>query len=171
MKRLIICYLLILPSTLLYLGNCSSEESYEWYLQAHVNILTPTSDNSFSFYERSTINYDEMDQEIIWVISANDPSVPFGISISWKESFISGPGSFQVGEDFPDFFMMIMKIHPTEPGVIIGYFVYEGIITFTQIGYQSGDIIEGTFDQLRVHESEVDEYIEVDDGIFRSQVL
>jgi hypothetical protein len=65
---------------------------------------------------------------------------------------------------------VIGKAHPTEPGWFTYYFVYEGIITFTQVGYQSGDIIEGTFDQLYVYDWEVEEYIEVNDGSFRCQV-
>ena len=171
MKKLILCYLLILTATLSFIGNCGNNDAYEWYIRAQVKIVTPTSEDSFSFDERCNITSDEIDQDIRWAIEASDMSAPFfGIAISWKESFISGPGTFQVDEGDFNLLPVIGRADPTAPGWYIYYFIDEGIITFTQVGYQSGDIIEGTFDQFRVYDWELEENIEVDNGTFRCRV-
>ncbi len=171
MKKLIPLFLLLLPAVIFsFGGSCGGNETYEWYIRAQVNIVTPTSEDSFSFNERCNITSDEIDQDIRWVIEASGMSVPFGIAIVWRESFISDPGTFQAFEGYSNLYIIIMRADPIEPGWFIYYPVEEGIITFTQVGYQSGDIIEGTFDQLRVYDWELEEYIEVDDGTFRCQV-
>jgi hypothetical protein len=152
-------------------GNCGNNETYEWYIRAQVKIVTPTSEDSFSFDERCNIFSTESDQDIQWVIEASDMSVPFfGIAIGWEESFISGPGTFQVDEGDSNLVPVIGREHHTKLGWIRYYFVDEGIITFTQVGYQSGDIIEGTFDQFRVYDLGLEENIEVDNGTFRCRV-
>ena len=171
MKRFIPLVLLLLPAVLFSFGaGCGGNEAYEWYIRAQVNIVTPTSEDSFSFNERCNIRSYRIDQDIHWNIEASDMSVPFGIVINWKESRISGPGTFQVDEVYPNLVIFVARANHPEPDVITFYFVDEGIITFTQVGYQSGDIIAGTFDQLRMYDSELDENIEVDNGTFRSQV-
>ena len=171
MKKLIPLSLLLLPAVIFsFGGSCGGNETYEWYIQAQVNIVTPTTEDSFSFDERCYLFSDEIDEETYWEIDAIDRSMPFGIYIIWKESFITGPGTFQAFEGYSNLYIIILRADPIEPGWFIYYSVEEGIITFTQVGYQSGDIIEGTFDQLRVYDWELEEYIEVDDGTFRCQV-
>jgi hypothetical protein len=133
-------------------------------------IISQTSTDSFFFNEFCKISYYEIDQDKQWSIEAYDWNMPFMIGLIWNESFISGPGSFQAFEGYDELSTWIMRAHPTDPGWYSFYSVNEGIVTFTQVGYQSGDIIEGTFDQLRVYDWEADERIEVDDGSFLFRV-
>lgn len=171
MKTLIpFFYLFLLTITLLFVGNCGSNEAYEWYIRAQVKIVTPTSEDSFSFDERCHLVSGEIDEETYWEINAVDRSVPFGIYIGWKESFVTGPGTFQAESGFQSLYIWLMQEDPTDPGWYIYSEVDEGSVTFTQIGYQNGGIIEGSFDQLYLYEWGVETQIEVDNGIFRCQV-
>ena len=96
-------------------------------------------------------------------------SVPFGIYIGWKESFITGPGTYQVDKGSLNLYIVLMRAHPTKPGWFRYTWLNEGSVTFTQVGYQSGDLIEGIFDQLLLESDTSDEtiHIEVNEGVFR----
>ena len=171
MKTIITFFLLfLLTITLSILGNCGGNEPYEWYIRAQVKIITPTSEDNFSFYEPCHLFSSEIDQETYWEIDAIKSKPPFGIYICWKESFITGPGTFQIEEGFQTLFILLMRAHPTEPGWNRYSEVDEGSVTFTQIGYQSGDIIEGSFDQLYLYDWDAETHIEVDNGTFRCRV-
>ena len=173
MKKIIPLFLLLLPVIIFsFVGNCGGNETYEWYVRAQVKIVTPTSEDSFSFDERCYLFSDKIDQETYWEIDAIDSSVPFGIYIYWKESFITGPGTFQVDDGgLSNLDIWIMRASPIEPGWFRYSEVDEGSVTFTQVGYQSGDIIEGSFDQLYIYDWDVDTHIEVNNGTFRCQVM
>jgi hypothetical protein len=162
--------LLLLTVTLLFVGNCGNNDAYEWYLRAQVKIVTPTSEDSFSFDEPCHLFTGEIDDEIYWEIDAIDQSVPFGIYIGWKESFIAGPGTFQVERGFQTLYVWLMRADPYEPGWYMYSEIDEGSVTFTQVGYQSGDAIEGSFDQLYLYDWGAETHIEVNNGTFRCRV-
>jgi hypothetical protein len=156
----------LLTITFLFLENCGGNETYERYIRAQVKIVTPTSEDSFSFDEPCYLFSSEIDQETYWEIDAIDSIVPFGIYICWKESFIIGPGTFQLEEGSQTLFIWLMRAHPTKPGWYRYSEIEEGSVTFTQIGYQSGDIIEGSFNQLYLSDLDVEMHIEVNNGTF-----
>jgi len=143
-------FFLLLPLTviLLFVGNCGNQESYEWYIRAQVKIVTKTSEDSFSFYEPCYLFSVVIDTETFWEIDAIDESMPFGIYIAWKESFITGPSTFQIENGIQNLSIVLMREDPFKTGWYLYTEVEEGSVTFTQVGYQSGDIIEGSFDQL-----------------------
>ena len=56
MKKLIpLLLLLLLVVIFSFGGNCSDYETSEWYIRAQVKIVTPTSEDSFSFDERCNL--------------------------------------------------------------------------------------------------------------------
>ena len=169
MDRFILFVLIFIPAVFFSLSvGCVNNLDYEWYIQAQVKIVTPSSENSFTFDEPCYIFSYEVDQDTRWDIYATDMDTPFGISISWKESFLSGPDSFQASDEIS---ISITRENPN-PGYSMRISdVDEGNITFTQVGYQSGDIIEGTFDQLRLDEWDIEKNIEINGGVFRCKVM
>lgn len=162
--------LLLLTVTLMFAGNCGNNEAYEWYLRAQVKIVTPTSEDSFNFDEPCYLFTGEIDDETYWEIDAIDRSVPFGIYIGWKESFVTSPGTFQAERGFQTLYIWLMRAHPSEPGWYRYSEIDEGSVTFTQVGYQSGDIIDGSFDQLYLYDFDAETNIEVNNGTFRCRV-
>ena len=169
MKRFILPILWAIPAALFSFGSgCVTGLPSEWYMQAYVQIVTATSETGFTFHEPCFSFSYEIDQDTRWHLYANDMDMPFGISISWKESSLSGPGSFQAHEEIS---IWIMRENPDPEWWSRSSPVDEGLITFTQVGYRSGDVIEGTFDGLRLSEWDMEKDIEVRGGVFRCRIM
>jgi hypothetical protein len=69
-----------------------------------------------------------------------------------------------------DSYAWFMRADPIEPGWYRYSELDEGSIIFFQVGYQSGDIIEGSFDQLQLYDWDADTLIEVSNGTFCCRV-
>ena len=171
MKTLVrFLFTVLLTITLPVVIGCGSKEDFNQYMRAQVKITTQTSENSFGFDERCYLFSDVIDGETYWEIDATDMKVPFGIYIGWKESFISGPGTYQIESGFQNRFAVIMRADPFQPGWYEYSEAQSGSVTFTHLGYRGGDTIKGTFDRVSLYDYDEDTLIEVNNGTFRCRV-
>jgi hypothetical protein len=139
-------------------GNGAGEGDPEYYIRATV---TMTDGTTFEFYERCDVSDLEMSGEVTWGIQAVDPSVPVGLVISWKETWITGPGTHDVNEGLMDLTTMVVREHPTDPSQIRMSGATDGTLVFEQVGYSSGSLIDGTFDNVRLDRDEPDDTVHI----------
>ena len=139
------------------------------FIQAQVAI---EGGDTFQFREPCTTTSVDFAGETSWSAEARDVARPFGFVLSWRESFVTGPGSFGPNEGVGDLDLFLVRAHPTEPGNVRASGVSEGQVVFEQVGYEPGDAIEGTFDGIVLDRNEPDDvvHIEADSGIFRCRV-
>ena len=149
--------------------NGGTDADAEYFIRASV---TMTDGSSFEFHEACVVSQTTVSDESTWGLEAMDPTVPFGLVFFWKEEYITGPGSHDVNEGLMDMSTMVVREHPTDPSQIRMSGVSEGTIVFEQIGYDTGDLIEGTFDDIRLDRDETDDtvHIQVVDGSFHCRI-
>lgn len=150
-------------------GSGPGDDPPEFYIRATV---TMTDGTTFEFNEPCRVSDLEMNDEVTWGIEAVNPAVPFGLVISWKETWITGPGTHDVSEGLMDLSTMVVREHPTDPTQIRMSGATDGTLVFEQIGYSSGDLIGGTFDNVRLDRDEPDDTVHIlaVNGQFHCQV-
>lgn len=120
-----------------------------------------TDGTTFEFNERCTVTPVTISDETTWSIEASDPSVSFGLVFSWKETYITGPGTHDANEGLFDLSTMVVREHPTDPTRISMSSAGEGTVVFEQIGYSPGSLIEGTFDDVRLDRDDLDDTVHI----------
>jgi hypothetical protein len=106
-------------------------------------------------------------QENIFGFEGVDRAAPFGILATWDRTVVAQPGTFDAS-DSGMALMWVLRQHPTDASSVRISTVSSGVITFTAVGYESGDLIEGTFDDVILVRNDVDDMVNIrlDDGTF-----
>jgi len=163
---------LLVAVTALALAGCGSDgggPDPEHYIQMQVSI---DGADPIDFMETCTTTRMEFDGEVYWGLEAKDIGRPLGIVITWKQTFVPGPGSYPACSGLSDISTSIVRAHPTDPDSIRISTVGEGEIIFDQVGYTSGDPIAGTFGGVRMERDDPDDTIVItaEDGVFSCRV-
>jgi hypothetical protein len=105
-------------------------------------------------------------------IGGTDQGRPFGIAATWNSTVVLEPGTFDAATGVQNVLMFIMREHPTDPEMIRISSVNSGTITIDTLGYESGDVISGTFDDVVMMRDEPDDMVNIrlDDGSFSCTV-
>jgi hypothetical protein len=107
-----------------------------------------------------------------WAIEGYDQERVFGAIATWDRSVVAQPGMFSADDLADSVLMFIVREHPTDPSMVRLSSVNSGSIVFTEIGYDSGDRIAGTFDDVQMMRDDPDDMvmIRLDDGAFECEV-
>jgi hypothetical protein len=107
-----------------------------------------------------------------FTIGGTDAGRPFGIAATWSSTVVVEPGTFDAASGVQNVLMFIMREHPTDPEMIRISSVNSGSITIDTLGYESGDTISGTFDDVELIRDDPDDmvHIRLDDGTFTCTV-
>jgi len=153
-------------------GGDDTSGNGDSYIRGEVTITKPQSGGGLHFDESCHVSSLEEGGEIYWGIEAKDMEYPFGVIMTWKQSLVTGPDTFQLGGGTADVSAMFIRAHPTEPGTIRMSGIGEGSVTFSAVGYDAGDVFGGTFESFLMERSDPDDTItiEMDSGSFRCQV-
>lgn len=130
-------------------------------------MVTMTDGTQFLFEESCDVS----SQNTTFGFEGIDRGRPFGVLATWDMTAVAQPGTYSA-DDGDMVQMWIARPHPTEPASIRASTVSSGTITFTAVGYQSGDLIEGTFDGVTLVRTDIDDMVNIrlDDGVFTCTV-
>lgn len=150
--------------------GCSGADNpgHEFYISGDV---TMTDSSTFRLEGQCNVRRDDSTGDILWSIEGVDTDRKFGVLISWKEAFLTNPGTYNANEGLLDLTTWILREHPTEPDQIRMSTVSSGTITFDTIGYGGGDILNGAFD-VTLDRDEPDDtvHITIQNGAFHCRV-
>ncbi len=130
-------------------------------------LVTLTDGTTFAFEESCEVS----SQGSVFGFEGVDRGMPFGILATWEQAAVAQPGTFDASNSGMAL-MWVLRQHPTDASSVRISTVSSGTITFTAVGYESGDLIEGTFDDVILVRNDVDDMVNIrlDDGAFSCTV-
>lgn len=136
-------------------GTPSDGQQWESYIRADG---TMTDGTPIAFHRPATGQIFETGVGV----SAVDVTKPFGIGINYSKDFLTAPGTYSLkDEGLEDLSMYIVREHPTDPMKVRMSSVSEGSITFTKVGIKAGDVVEGTFENVRLVRDNEEEQVDI----------
>jgi hypothetical protein len=130
--------------------------------------VTLTDGTTFTLSESCIVDSDRS----TWGFEGVDYDRPFGVVATWDRGVVSQPGTFGADDLADSVLMFLLREHPTDDTMVRVSSVNGGTITFTEVGYESGDRIAGTFDGVVLTRDDPDDMvmITVEDGAFDCEV-